>query len=54
MTSTTLIQKVTGVYIAYAPRFDVSAYGNCLDEALNNLSDEIRDHKESAKNDERS
>ena len=54
MTSTTLVQKITGVYVAYAPRLDVSAYGSCRDEALNNLSNKIRDHKESAKSDDRS
>lgn len=37
----TITCKITSLYIAYAPEFDVSAYGGCRDEALNNLSDEI-------------
>jgi len=38
---TTLTLKITSLYVAYAPEFDVSAYGGCRDEALNNLVDEI-------------
>ena len=34
--------KQDTLYFAYAPEFDVSAYGGCRDEALNNLSDELR------------
>jgi hypothetical protein len=34
--------KVTTLYVAYAPDFDVAAYGGCQDEALNNLTDELR------------
>jgi hypothetical protein len=34
--------KQDTLYVAYAPEFDVSAYGGCRDEALNNLSDEIQ------------
>ena len=41
-TMTTLTLKITSLYVAYAPEFDVSAYGGCRDEALNNLADEIR------------
>lgn len=37
--------KQATLYIAYAPEFDVSAYGGCRDEALNNLSDEIADRQ---------
>ena len=33
--------KLDTLYAAYAPEFNVSAYGTCQDEALNNLSDEI-------------
>ena len=39
---TTFTHKITSLYFAYAPEFDVSAYGGCRDEALNNLSDELR------------
>jgi len=38
---TTLTLKIKSLYVAYAPEFDVSAYGGCLDEAVNNLVDEI-------------
>jgi hypothetical protein len=41
--------KVQGIYVAFAPHFNVSAYGGCQDEALNNLTDEIRDHRKTAK-----
>ena len=42
MSTITLTIKITSLYVAYAPEFDVSAYGGCQDEALNNLTDEIR------------
>ena len=42
---TTLTLKITSLYVAYAPDFDMSAYGGCRDEALNNLADEIRQNK---------
>ena len=45
MTTTTFTRKITSIYVAYAPEFNVSAYGGCRDEALNNLADEIRDHQ---------
>ena len=41
MPTATLTFKVTSLYVAYAPEFDVSAYGACQDEALNNLTDEL-------------
>jgi hypothetical protein len=34
--------KAQSLYVAYAPQFDVSAYGGCQDEALNNLTEQIR------------
>ena len=37
----TLTFKAQSLYIAYAPEFDASAYGDCRDEALNNLTEEI-------------
>ena len=45
-TITPLTIKITSLYVAYAPEFDVSAYGGCRDEALNNLTDEIRQQQE--------
>ena len=54
MHAPTLVQKITGLYVAYAPRVGVSAYGSCRDEALNNLNDEIHQRMELAKNEERS
>jgi len=45
---TTLTLKITSLYVAYAPELNVSAYGACRDEALNNLADEIREHQKEA------
>ncbi len=42
MIFTTFTHKITSLYVAYAPEFEVAAYGGCRDEALNNLSDELR------------
>ena len=42
---TTLTLKLDTLYAAYAPEFDVSAYGGCRDEALNNLADEIAERR---------
>jgi len=39
---TTFTHKIKSLYVAYAPEFEVSAYGGCRDEALNNLTDELR------------
>jgi hypothetical protein len=41
-TITPITLKITSLYVAYAREFDVAAYGGCRDEALNNLSDELR------------
>jgi len=41
----TFTTKICRLYVAYAPEFDVSAYGVCRDDALNNLADEIRDQR---------
>jgi hypothetical protein len=41
MNSATIISKQETFYIAYAPDFDVSAYGVCRDEAINNLQIEV-------------
>jgi hypothetical protein len=35
--------KSDTLYIACSPEFGVFSYGHCQDEALNNLTDEIRD-----------
>ena len=43
---TTITLKRQSLYAAYAPEFNVSAYGGCQDEALNNLTDEIRQRGE--------
>jgi hypothetical protein len=45
MIHTTLTLKQETLYVAYAPEFDLAAFGGCRDEALNNLSDEVRQHK---------
>ncbi len=39
---TTFTIKQETLYVAYAPEFELAAYGRCRDEALNNLSDELR------------
>ena len=46
MNHTTLTAKQDTLYVAFAPAFNLSAYGGCRDEALNNLTDEIRDRKD--------
>ena len=40
----TITLKLDTLYGAYAAEFDVAAYGNCRDEALNNLAEEIIQH----------
>ncbi len=45
---TTFARKITSLYVAYAPELEVSAYGGCRDEALNNLTDEIRQREKAA------
>ena len=45
---TTFTHKITSLYVAYAPEFGVSAYGTCRDEAVNNLTDEIRQRQDEA------
>jgi hypothetical protein len=47
----TFTLKISSLYVAYAPEFDVSAYGVCQDDALNNLTDEIRDQQAGEKTD---
>lgn len=42
----TLTHKITSIYAAYAPEFDVTAWGGCQDEALNNLAEAIRERQE--------
>jgi hypothetical protein len=48
MFTNTLTQKVTGIYVAYAPEFDVSAWGACQDEAVNNLTEQLRERGRAA------
>ena len=43
-----LTLKITSLYVAYAPEFEVSAFGACQDEALNNFTDEIRERQSTA------
>jgi hypothetical protein len=45
MTYDTFAIKQDTLYVAYAPEFDLSAYGGCRDEALNNLSDQLRQQR---------
>ena len=47
-TNPILTRRISTIYVAYAPEFAVHAYGGCQDEALNNLSDELREHKRTA------
>ena len=53
---TTLTLKVDTLYAACSPELGVLSFGGCRDEALNNLTDEIRLHHtvaESAAGDEK-
>jgi hypothetical protein len=45
---TTFTHKIKNLYVAYAPEFEVAAYGVCRDEALNNLTDELRQLQDTA------
>jgi hypothetical protein len=38
----TLTLKISTLYAACSPELGVVSYGRCQDEALNNLTDEIR------------
>jgi hypothetical protein len=38
----TLTIKQENLYGAYAPAFNVSAWGSCEDEAVNNLTEQVR------------
>src|SRR6266699_1267822 len=48
LTMTMFTYKITSLYVAYVPELDLSAYGGCQDEALNNLTDEIRERQGAA------
>ena len=37
--------KADTLYIACSPELGAVSYGHCQDEALNNLTDEIREHR---------
>jgi len=37
-----LTTKTENFYAAYSPELEVICYGDCQDEALNNLQDELR------------
>jgi hypothetical protein len=41
---TTLTFKLDTLYAACSVDFGVVSYGHCQDEALNNLTDELREH----------
>jgi hypothetical protein len=45
-TRTPITLKQDTLYVAYAPELDLCSYGACQDEALNNLTDEIRQQQE--------
>ncbi len=45
MNLTTFAIKQDTLYFAFAPDFNLSAYGVCRDEALNNLSDQLRQRR---------
>ena len=50
---TTITLKLDTLYAACSPDFGVISYGRCQDEALNNLSDEIRRAGEGATGDKK-
>jgi hypothetical protein len=53
MTTATITHKTDSIYFAYSPSFDVSTYGACQDEALNNLTDELRGRAQQETGEER-
>jgi len=40
-TMITLTTKQNSLYVAYAPQFNIGAWGNCQYEALNNLTGQL-------------
>ena len=46
---TTLTIRQDSLYGAYAPEFDLSAWGTCQDEAINNLTDQLRQQESTGK-----
>lgn len=50
---TTFTLKLDTLYAACSPELGMISYGHCQDEALNNLSDEIRQHQKAATGDEK-
>ena len=44
----TLTLKIGTLYAAFSPELGVLSFGGCRDEALNNLTDEIRLHFKNA------
>ena len=44
-----LTTKAESLYCACSPEWGVISYGNCRDEALNNLTDEIRINQSASK-----
>ena len=51
----TLTLKLDTLYAAFSPEIGVVSYGRCEEEAINNLSDEIKQHASSKQaTDERS
>jgi hypothetical protein len=43
---TTFTLKVETLYAACSPELGVVSYGHCQDQALNNLSEDIREQQE--------
>jgi predicted RNase H-like HicB family nuclease len=41
----TITLKADTLYLACSPELGVVTYGQCQDEALNNLTEEIRQHQ---------
>lgn len=42
---TTFTLKLETLYAAWSPELGVVSYGHCQDEALNNLSEDIREQQ---------
>ena len=46
MQLSTITIKTEGLYFACSPEWGVVSYGGCQDEAINNLTDEVRQYEQ--------
>jgi hypothetical protein len=48
MQLSTITTKTESLYFACSPQWGLVSYGGCQDEALNNLTDEVRQYEQAA------